>query len=130
MTALERTTMAVPGPKFERIDGEVTFKFVIDGGSVIGPRPATKKDQENHVGAWQAFCRAEDVSPLDRDADGKDGGSLPEVSDMPGFAPPESPLNERDTLRRDLTMLGVEVDKRWSVTTLKAELEKATAPKA
>lgn len=129
MTALERTAIPVPGPKFERIDGEVMFKFVIDGGSVIGPRPATKKDQETHVGAWQDFCALEGVSALDRDADGQDGGSLP-AGDLPGFAPKVDPVNERDMLRKDLQMLGVEYDNRWRVPRLKAEVEKATAPKA
>ena len=129
MTALERTALPVPGPKFERIDGEVMFKFVIDGGSVIGPRPATKKDQETHVGAWQDFCTLDGVSALDRDADGQDGGSLP-AGDIPGFTPKADPVNERDMLRKDLAMLGVEYDNRWGIARLKAEVEKATAPKA
>lgn len=129
MNSLERDCLPVPGPKFERIDGELFFKFVIDGGSIIGPRPATKKDQETHVEAWRIFCQVEAVSPLDRDADGEKGGSLP-VSDIPGFPPLEEPANERDTLRRDLRLLGIEFDARWGVPRLKAELEKATAPKA
>lgn len=115
MTSLERTAIPVPGPKFERIDGEVMFQFVIDGGSIIGPRPATKADRENHVEAWRIFNLAE----------------APAVeAKAPGFEKPEDPLNERDTLRRDLKMLGVEVDARWGVPRLKSELEKATAPKA
>lgn len=129
MTALERTALPVPGPRFERIDGDLMFKFVIDGGSVIGPRPATKSDQENHLGAWRDFCAAQDVSVLDRDADGQNGGALP-ASDIPAFPKAADPLNERDTLRKDLKMLGVEFDNRWGVARLKEEVEKATAPKA
>ena len=129
MTALERTAIPVPGPKFERIDGEVMFKFVIDGGSVIGPRPATKKDQEAHVGAWHDFCaleapavdEVEMVAPI---------AVAPTVIDIPGFDKKDDPVNERDTLRIDLKMLGVEVDARWGVPRLKRELEAATAPKA
>jgi len=130
MTALERTIMAVPGPKFERLDGVVMFKFVIDSGSVIGPRPATKTDQENHAEAWRLFCLGDGVAPVDRAGDG--GASLPAEprTDLPAFTPPEPPVNERDTLRQDLKMLGVEFDARWGVPRLKAELEKATAPKA
>lgn len=129
MTSLERTAIPVPGPKFERIDGEVMFKFVIDGGSVIGPRPATAKDQAEHVGAWHSFIDSEGGSPLDRDGDGQAGGSLP-APDIPVLKASDEPENERDTLRRDLTLLGVEVDQRWGVPRLKKELDAATAPKA
>lgn len=129
MNSLERDRMAIAGPKFERVDGEVMFKFVIDGGSVIGPRPASKTDQANHAGAWSEFCAAEGVSHLDRDADGQIGGSLP-AGEIPGFAPPADPVNERDMLRKDLKMLGIEYDNRWGVPRLKAEVERATAPKA
>lgn len=129
MTALERNAYAVPGPKFERVDGELLFSFVIDSSNVLGPRPATKADQEKHLGAWREFCAREGVSPLDRDADGSDGGSLPASTEtVPGFAPKEEPLQERDSLRRDLTLLGVEFDKRWGVARLREELEKATKP--
>jgi hypothetical protein len=130
MTALERTVMAVPGPKFERIDGAVTFKFVIDSGSVIGPRPATKTDQENHAEAWRLFCLTADVKPLGGAPDIVVAEPVEPKTDLPAFPPPEPPLNERDTLRQDLKMLGVEVDARWGVPRLKAELDKATTPKA
>lgn len=77
----ERNIMPARGPKFLRgDDGSVHFMFVIDSTNIIGPRPATRKDQENHAGAWAAFCAAEGVSALDRDGSGEDGGSLPAES--------------------------------------------------
>lgn len=75
----DRQAAVAAGPVFMRgEDGEVLFKFVIDGGSVIGPRPATAKDQAEHAGAWEAFARAEGLDALDRDAKGGPGGSLPD----------------------------------------------------
>lgn len=80
----ERNMIPGVGPAFFRgDDGTVCFRFVIDTGNVIGPRPATRADQEKHAAAWSAFAAAEGVSSLDRDASGGDGGSLP--------AEPESP---------------------------------------
>lgn len=35
--------------------GEEMFAFVIDGGSTIGPRPATDEDREKHADAYEAF---------------------------------------------------------------------------
>lgn len=129
MTALERTALPVPGPKFERIDGELMFKFVIDGGSVIGPRPATEKDKAEHVGAWRDFCDLDAASGLKVEVVAPEVAAPP-VIDIPSFVKKEDPVNERDTLRKDLKMLGVDVDARWGVARLKAELEAATAPKA
>lgn len=73
----ERNIMPARGPKFFREDGQVRFHFVIDVVNVLGPRPATRKDQDEHPGAWAAFCREEGVPALDRDASGADGGTLP-----------------------------------------------------
>jgi hypothetical protein len=73
----ERDIKPAVGPTFFRDGAQVMFRFVIDTANVIGPRPATRSDQDKHPGAWAEFCRAEEVSPLDRDASGEDGGSLP-----------------------------------------------------
>jgi hypothetical protein len=77
----ERNMLPTVGPGFLRgPDGAVWFQYVIDPGNVIGPRPATRRDQESHAGAWAAFTAAEGVSALDRDGSGEDGGSLPAES--------------------------------------------------
>jgi hypothetical protein len=73
----ERDIKPVVGPKFFREGEQVLFQFTIDTANIIGPRPATRKDQEAHAGAWAEFIQAEGVSALDRDASGQDGGSLP-----------------------------------------------------
>lgn len=72
----DRNLLPNPGATFfrEKEGGEVLFRFVIDAGSTIGPRPATRADQERHPEAWAAFSQAH---PLDRDGDGQPGGSLP-----------------------------------------------------
>lgn len=73
----ERDLAPKVGPTFFK-DGDITmFRFVIDTGNVVGPRPATRADQEKHAEAWSAFAAREDVSPLDRDGSGEEGGSLP-----------------------------------------------------
>lgn len=76
---LERNAMPAPGPRFFRGDDErVMFEFVIDSGNIIGPRPATQVDQDKHVGAWRLFADAVGAAgPLDRNASGAPGGSLP-----------------------------------------------------
>ena len=56
---------------------QVMFQFVVDTSNILGPRPATRADQEKHPGAWAAFAAAEGVSSLDRDAKDGPGGSLP-----------------------------------------------------
>lgn len=73
----ERNIMPARGPRFFREGGKVMFEFVIDTANRIGPHPASRRDQADHAGAWEEFCRREDVSPLDRDASGSVGGSLP-----------------------------------------------------
>ena len=85
----ERNIMPARGPRFFREGGEVLFQFVIDTTNILGPRPATRRDQQEHAGAWKAFCDAEGVSALDRDASGSDGGSLPEES--PAVDPVQEP---------------------------------------
>lgn len=66
----------IPGARFFREGEELFFAFVMDASSILGPRLATAKDQEDHPAAWAEFCAAEDVDPLDRDAKGGPGGSL------------------------------------------------------
>jgi len=140
MTGLERNARPIPGPRFERVDGEVLFTFVIDGGSIIGPRPATDLDRENHVGAWREFQLsdvapepvapepepvAEVIIPPDLDGDGKPGGSLPKSE-----ADKAKDAAERAELMKQLDDLKADYDKRWGVVKLTAALEAATAPKA
>lgn len=79
----ERNMLPTVGAKFYREAGEVLFAFVIDPANVMGPRPATRVDQQKHAGAWAAFCAADGVSALDRDASGTEGGSLPVESPEP-----------------------------------------------
>jgi hypothetical protein len=74
---LERDLGATPGPRFFRDDGVVMFAFVLDASSVVGPRVATSKDQDEHADAWRIFAVVDGVGPLDRDARDGDGGSLP-----------------------------------------------------
>lgn len=76
----ERNMLPTVGASFYRDGDDVLFVFVIDPGNIMGPRPATRADQQKHAGAWAAFCAADDVSALDRDASGEDGGSLPSES--------------------------------------------------
>lgn len=80
----ERNMLPDVGPAFFREGGEVQFRFVIDSGNVVGPRPATRADQQKHPEAWSAFAAASGVSSLDRDASGGDGGSL--VAEVPPVA--------------------------------------------
>jgi hypothetical protein len=91
----ERNIAPAVGPKFFRENGEVLFQFVIDSTNVIGPRPATRRDQEQHAGAWAAFTRAEGLSALDRDGDGGEGGSLP--AESPPAVPVEEPAPPKPT---------------------------------
>lgn len=73
----DRALDAPPGAYFGRDDeGGVVFTFVMDASSKIGPRKATAADQADHPEAWAAFCDAEGVGALDRDAQDGDGGSL------------------------------------------------------
>jgi hypothetical protein len=73
----ERVAYTTPGPAFLRDeDGTVLFRFVNDARNVIGPRPATTRDQENHPGAWSEFQAAEGLVALDRDGKDGPGGSL------------------------------------------------------
>ena len=83
--------MPAPGPRFFRgEDGHPMFEFVIDSSNVIGPRVATRGDQDKHVGAWRMFADAEGAAgPLDRDASGTLGGSLPVEAEP---APPAAPI--------------------------------------
>lgn len=91
----ERNILPAVGPKFMRDGDDVLFTFVIDTGNVVGPRPATRADQQKHPGAWSAFCAANGVSALDRDASGAEGGSLPVES-----APVQAPKPKKAPTRR------------------------------
>lgn len=74
----ERDMLPKVGATFFRDDkGELLFQFVVDSSNIIGPRPARRSDQENHAAAWAEFAAAKGVTALDRDASGRDGGSLP-----------------------------------------------------
>lgn len=82
--SLERNAMPTPGPQFFRADdGTAMFQFVIDGGNIIGPRPATKADQEKHQGTWAYFLRLEAASTA---GDASDGPSDPPPAE-PAAAP-------------------------------------------
>ncbi len=84
MSGLERNAAWSPGASFFR-DGDVTmFKFVLDSSSMVGPRKATKADQEQYPDAWQRF-----TSPIDRDGDGEQGGSLPDPKPPRRGRPPK-----------------------------------------
>lgn len=108
----ERLAKVAAGPVFERgDDGEVLFKFVIDGGSVIGPRPATDKDQLEHLGAWREFQAREGLPAQDRNGDGAPGGRLPS--------------DEKAELFAKLEAAGVTFDRRWGVARLQKELQNA-----
>lgn len=77
----ERNMLPKIGATFFRDDeGDVLFQFVVDSSNIIGPRPATRADQDKHPAAWGSFVAAEGVSALDRDASGESGGSLPSES--------------------------------------------------
>lgn len=86
----ERNVLPQVGPVFFRgDDGQVLFQFVIDTANIIGPRPATRADQERHAQAWGDLCAREALGALDRDGDGERGGSLPQES-------PAVPIDEQD----------------------------------
>jgi hypothetical protein len=108
----ERNALPQVGATFSREDGTVMFTFVIDPGNVLGPRPATRADQQAHAGAWAAFTAAEGVSSLDRDARGGHGGSLPVES------PPKAPVEA-------VTLTTPNDDTMFVPSAVGAEIEKA-----
>ena len=75
-TRAERNALPPVGARFFREGAEVRFTFVIDTANVIGPREATRQDQERFPDEWAVFLAADASSPLDRDGDGLAGGSL------------------------------------------------------
>lgn len=110
----DRLAMVAAGPSFERgDDGQILFKFVIDGGSVIGPRLATERDQSEHLGAWREFQAREGLPNQDRNGDGAPGGRLP--------------TDERAELIKALEDRGLAPDRRWGLPRLRSELAKAEA---
>lgn len=105
----DRQAHVAPGPAFERApDGAVMFKFVIDGGSVIGPRLASEKDQAEHIGPWREFLAREGLPAQDRNGDGTSGGRLPS--------------DEKVAVIAELEGLRVTFDKRLGLARLRAIL--------
>jgi len=89
MTAtVERDARPSPGPQFFEHEGVTMFRFVIDSGSVIGPRKATKADKEDHKGAWEQFNKGR-LPQLDHDHDGVPGGAAPAVEAPRRGRPPK-----------------------------------------
>ena len=78
MSNFERDIGAKSGAQFSLgEDRKVRFAFVVDPATIIGPRLARESDQIEHPEAWAAFRQTFRVAPLDRDASGETGGSLP-----------------------------------------------------
>lgn len=73
MSNFERNVGAQRGATFFREGGELKFQFVVDPGTVVGPRAATERDKVQHAQAWEAYS----ASALDHDGDGEPGGSAP-----------------------------------------------------
>lgn len=100
----ERNMLPTVGPAFfVEGDGPVQFQFIIDPGNVVGPRPATRADQQKHPEAWSAFAAASGVSSLDRDAKGGNGGSLPADPTPPATAveaPDPAPKTRRSPRKK------------------------------
>ena len=65
MSSRERTILAVAGAAFFEQDGETWFQFTIDGGSMIGPRLATKADKAQYAGEYAAYVRDQSVDSVD-----------------------------------------------------------------
>lgn len=59
----ERDLGYAPGAVFYEQDGLVMFRFVIDPGTQIGPRVASARDIESHLGAYAAFQHGESPKP-------------------------------------------------------------------
>jgi hypothetical protein len=62
----DRDISAPIGARFEDGEGGVLFSFTMDRGSVIGPRPATTADREQHPEAWGAYVKAGGAPPAPR----------------------------------------------------------------
>lgn len=94
MADIERDLGFSFGPKFFRQADEVMFSFGVDPNNVLGPRKATRRDQEEHAEAWSKFVASQPLSQLDHDGDGRPGGSLPYAgapAGPPGAQPPTTP---------------------------------------
>jgi hypothetical protein len=69
MSGLERSAAWAPGASFFRDGDVIMFKFVLDSSSMVGPRKATKADQDQNPGEWQLFCRGHvDEAPVPAEA--------------------------------------------------------------
>lgn len=98
--ATERNALPSVGAKFYREGDETLFVFVIDTANIVGPRPATRADQEKHPAAWEAYRVAEGVSALDRDASGEDGGSFTAESASVTVPTPEDKPKRKYTRKK------------------------------
>lgn len=52
---IERNALPSRGARFFKDGRKTLFEFVIDPTNVIGPREATKADQDAHPEAWAAL---------------------------------------------------------------------------
>lgn len=73
---IERDVMFKPGATFYQDGRKVMFRYQADSSSVIGPREATDADKEAFAFEWDQFNVGR-LPQLDRDFDGRPGGSLP-----------------------------------------------------
>lgn len=86
----ERAAVVEKGPRFWREGDAVMFQFVIDGGNIIGPRPAVKADSEKHREAFDVFLHddlaarqaedAADTAALDAARDALAAGTLETIT--------------------------------------------------
>jgi hypothetical protein len=93
MADLERELGPPKGAKFFRDGEDVMFTFGVDPNNIIGPRIATRLDQATYPAEWTAFLEGQHKPQLDRDGDGRPGGSLPDASKKNrGGRPRKNPL--------------------------------------
>jgi len=80
-TPRERNIMPKVGPRFFRDGPDVTFEFVVDPNSIIGPRLATEADSEKHPEAWHEFVSgvADEVFEVVPDAREPEPAAEPET---------------------------------------------------
>ncbi|MDB5441099.1 MAG: hypothetical protein JWM33_3526 [Caulobacteraceae bacterium] len=90
-TIRERDLGYAPGAVFYEQGGMVMFRFVIDPGSQIGPRVASARDIESHLGAYAAFKAGRAATPTRA----LGSGISISVSEPDGGAPAVVPLRGR-----------------------------------
>lgn len=86
----ERTLLAVPGATFFDRNGETMFQFVIDGGSIIGPRLAKEADKAQYPGEYAAFLKDHDLESADDRSERGNGIVDPQPLDSGGIDGPAS----------------------------------------